>query len=69
MAGAIRIKKTSRFNVYQVTKHNIPVATIRLSEEGEFGHITEVPWLLVSEAGRIDRHSTYQDAVDDAHKI
>lgn len=70
MAGAIRIKRPSaKEDAYKVYKNSHVVAHIRRSAPGESGHREDVPWLLVAISGRIDRYESFQDAVDEAHKI
>jgi hypothetical protein len=68
MAGPITIQRLAR-GQYQVLKHGNHVADIRRSTPEEFGHCAEMPWVLRHATGRIDRQTTYDDAVDEAHKI
>lgn len=68
MAGPITIQRLAR-GQYQVLKHGHYVADIRQSTADELGHCAEMPWVLIHATGRIDRQATYEDAVDEAHKI
>jgi hypothetical protein len=69
MAGPYRIKQTRDQGIYEVLKHGQRVAILRRSDRDEVGHDDGMPWLLVSNSGRIDRHPYYRDAVDEAHKL
>lgn len=68
MAGPITIQRLAR-GQYQVHKHGQHVADVRRSTPEEFGHCAEMQWMLRHVTGRTDRHATYDDAVDEAHKI